>query len=47
MGGDFAPNSEVLGAIDAAKEKPDTLELYLVGKESRINDLLKERNAFL
>jgi glycerol-3-phosphate acyltransferase PlsX len=47
MGGDFAPNSEVLGAIDAAKEKPDTLELYLVGKESRINELLKERNAFL
>jgi len=47
MGGDFAPNNEVLGAIEAAKEKPDTLEIYLVGKESQINDLLRENKALL
>ena len=40
MGGDFAPKSEVLGTILAAKEKIDSLELVLVGKEKIIQDIL-------
>ncbi len=47
MGGDFAPKSEILGSIEAAKEKPDTLEVYLVGNEKLIRDFLKSNNAEL
>ncbi len=37
MGGDNAPMVNVLGAISAAKESPDT-ELVLIGKEDAINE---------
>jgi glycerol-3-phosphate acyltransferase PlsX len=40
MGGDFAPVSLVLGAIDAAKERGENLGVILVGKEKEINELL-------
>ena len=35
MGGDFAPLNDVSGAIIAAEEKKDSLEIILVGKETR------------
>jgi len=40
MGGDFAPENQVQGAIDAARERGENLEVILVGKEKVINDLL-------
>lgn len=36
MGGDFAPLNDVSGAVIAAEEKPETLEIILVGKEDLI-----------
>jgi glycerol-3-phosphate acyltransferase PlsX len=36
MGGDSAPHSEVLGAVDAAREVDGNLEIFLVGDEERI-----------
>jgi phosphate acyltransferase len=44
MGGDFAPKSELLGAIEALKEKPDTLELILVGRKELLDSELKSLN---
>jgi phosphate acyltransferase len=44
MGSDFAPKNEILGAVFAAQEKPDTLEVTLVGKEDVIRKFLKENN---
>lgn len=41
MGGDHAPDSNVLGGLEAAKEWKDT-EIILVGDETRIRALLKE-----
>jgi len=44
MGGDFAPLNDVSGAIIAAEEKPDQLEIILVGKENLIRDeILKHK----
>jgi len=44
MGGDFAPLNDVSGAIIAAEEKSETLEIILVGKEKLIQDeLLKHK----
>lgn len=42
MGGDFAPLNDVSGAIIAAEEKPDDLEIILVGKEELIREELKK-----
>lgn len=36
MGGDFAPLNDVSGALIAAEEKPDALDIILVGKEEKI-----------
>lgn len=41
MGGDHAPDSNVLGGLEAAKEWKDT-EIILVGDETRIRALLTE-----
>lgn len=41
MGGDHAPDSNVLGGLEAAKEWKDT-EIILVGDEARIRALLTE-----
>lgn len=46
MGGDNAPQSTVEGAVAAAQEWKDT-EIILVGDQSRIEPLLKERPANL
>ncbi len=44
MGGDFAPLNEVSGAIIAAENFPDTLEIILSGKEKQIRDeILKHK----
>lgn len=41
MGGDFAPEVNVLGAIEASENQE--IEVILVGDETRIRDLIKER----
>lgn len=47
MGGDFAPLNEVSGAVIAAEEKKDTLEIILVGKENLINEELNKHKVLL
>ncbi|WP_138496572.1 phosphate acyltransferase PlsX [Paenibacillus pinistramenti] len=42
MGGDFAPQSTVEGALSAAKEWPD-IEIILVGDQAVLDPMLKER----
>lgn len=43
MGGDFSPLNEVLGAVQAVKELPDT-DLFLIGKEEEIKKVLVDNN---
>jgi len=43
MGGDFAPQNAVLGAVQAAKENPQ-IDLFLVGKEDHILKTLSSNN---
>jgi glycerol-3-phosphate acyltransferase PlsX len=43
MGGDFAPQNAVLGAVEALKLNSD-FELYLVGKKTEIISVLKKNN---
>lgn len=43
MGGDFAPANAVLGAIEAFSEKKN-FDLFLVGKEKRISEVLSSNN---
>jgi len=44
MGGDFAPLNDVSGAIIAAEEKPELLEIILVGKQKLIEgELFKHK----
>lgn len=40
MGGDFAPINEIEGALEALKNKPDSLEVVFVGKETKIRSVL-------
>lgn len=47
MGGDFAPLNEVSGAIIAAEENRDTLEIILVGKENLIKEELSKHKVLL
>lgn len=44
MGGDFAPEATVLGAIDALKELPDEVELVLIGDEQKILEIFNREN---
>jgi phosphate acyltransferase len=44
MGGDFAPQNAVLGAVEAFKESQD-FELFLIGKESEILRVLSENKV--
>lgn len=44
MGGDFAPEATVLGAINAQKELPEDVRLVLIGNENEILKIL-EREA--
>lgn len=44
MGGDFAPLNDISGALIAAEQKQDKLDIILVGKEEIIrNELLKHK----
>jgi phosphate acyltransferase len=43
MGGDFAPANAVLGAVEAYSES-GSFDLYLVGKEKQINEVISSRN---
>lgn len=45
MGGDFAPEQTVLGAIEARNQLPDSFELVLIGNKNLILPLLKKGNA--
>lgn len=45
MGGDFAPQSIVEGAILASKQLPDDAHLVLVGDEHQIKNILKQNSA--
>jgi phosphate acyltransferase len=47
MSGDNAPGSEVLGSILAAKERPNSLEVILVGKEKQISEILRKNDGEL
>lgn len=47
MGSDESPLNDVSGAIIAAEQKPDVLELILVGKEKLIEDELKKHKVKL
>jgi phosphate acyltransferase len=47
MGGDNAPESQVIGAIQAAKELSDKIEITLVGNEIEIKKILKSQNCSL
>src|ERR1035437_2511213 len=44
MGGDFAPQNAVLGAVEAFNEKKD-FELFLIGKENEILRVLSENKV--
>jgi len=43
MGGDFAPNNAVVGAIEAYHEAKD-FDLLLVGRKNEIEDVIKKNN---
>ena len=45
MGGDFAPASEVDGAVDALRESGNAFEIILVGKESEIRSRLSRTGS--
>lgn len=45
MGGDFAPLNDISGAIIAAEEKQDSLEIILTGKEKLIKDELSKHKV--
>jgi phosphate acyltransferase len=47
MGGDNAPESQVLGAIQAARERFDNIEVILVGNETKIKEIIKSQNCSL
>ena len=44
LGGDFAPEQTVLGAIQARKELPSNVELILIGDTESINTILGREN---
>jgi len=45
MGGDFAPEATITGAILAQKEIPDTDRIVLIGDETIINEQLKAQGS--
>lgn len=44
LGGDFAPNANITGAVLAKKELPEDVEIVLIGDESAIVDVLRSNN---
>lgn len=47
MGGDFAPESEIKGSIEAALEKSEEIEVILVGKEEVLRNTISRLNLKL
>ncbi|MFZ7104502.1 MAG: phosphate acyltransferase PlsX [Peptococcaceae bacterium] len=47
MGGDYAPQEIIRGAVEACKLYPYIKKIYLVGQQDRIRQLLKEKNTKL
>lgn len=47
MGGDNAPESQVLGGIQAARERNGSIEVILVGEEKKISEIIKSQNCSL
>jgi glycerol-3-phosphate acyltransferase PlsX len=47
MGGDNAPESQVLGGFQAASEMSDKIEVILVGNKIKINEILNSQNRSL
>lgn len=47
MGGDNAPESQVLGAIQVARERYNKIEVILVGDEKKIKKIIKSHNCSL
>ncbi|MBI9066682.1 MAG: phosphate acyltransferase PlsX [Salinivirgaceae bacterium] len=45
MGGDFAPKTTVLGAIQAREELSDDVQLVLIGDEEKIKEILRSQNV--
>ncbi len=45
MGGDFAPEQTVLGAIQARQELPSSVQLVLLGEQEQIHTILKRENC--
>ena len=45
MGGDFAPESTILGALKAVKELPDKIKLVIIGNKETILSILNRENA--
>jgi len=45
MGGDFAPEATVLGALEAVNELPEDIKLVLIGNREKIIPLLDRENA--
>ena len=45
MGGDFAPESTVLGALEAVKELPENIKLVIIGNRGKILSILDRENA--
>lgn len=47
MGGDNAPESQILGGIQAAKELSNEIEVTLVGDEKKINEIIESQKCSL
>ncbi len=45
LGGDFAPEANILGAILASKELPDDAQIVLIGDKAQIEEQLKHHGA--
>ncbi|MCD6565252.1 MAG: phosphate acyltransferase PlsX [Bacteroidales bacterium] len=45
MGGDFAPEATILGALEAVNELPENIKLVLIGNREKIIPLLDRENA--
>ena len=45
MGGDFAPANEVAGAVEALRERRDSFQVLLVGREQAIKDELQKHDV--
>ncbi len=47
MGGDYAPQNVVIGAIEAQKHLPDDVRLYLIGDKIKIAEICRQQEADL